>query len=203
MLAIDIKSVEGKFLGNDLEFLHPLGHQFAHFLQDLFLRTTHMLTCNNRNGAIGTMAVAPLTDLQVGIVVRRSEMALVGIISHTLMTEVGYEFPVVELPIELIHFGQFLLQLLGIALRQATHHEQFSELSFLLPLNHLQNGVDTLFFGISDEPTGVHDNDLPTGIPTVVHTMVAVLFEQLHENLAVNKILGTTHCDDINLILNH
>ena len=60
MLAIDIHAVVGKFLSDDLELLHAVGYQFAHLVEDIFLRTGNVLARDERNGAIGAAAVAAL-----------------------------------------------------------------------------------------------------------------------------------------------
>ena len=116
LLTIEVESVEGELLGNYLKLLHTLSYKIAHFLEDLLLGSAHMLTCNNRYRAVRAMTVTTLADLQIGIVTRCGEMTLTGILCHLLMTEVVDQFPIVELPVDLIHFGQFLLQLFGIAL---------------------------------------------------------------------------------------
>ena len=58
LFFIQIHSVIGQFLCNDLKFFHPFGNQQAHFVQNFFHRTRHMFTGNDRNGAIRTLAVA-------------------------------------------------------------------------------------------------------------------------------------------------
>ena len=76
MLAVNIYAVVGEFLSDNLKLLHAFCHQFAHLLQNLFLRTGNMLAGDDRNGAVGTVAVAALSYLDVGIMARSGEMTL-------------------------------------------------------------------------------------------------------------------------------
>ena len=76
MLAVNIYAVVGEFLSDNLKLLHAFCHQFAHLLQNLFLRTGNVLAGDDRNGAVGTVSVAALSYLDVGIMARSGEMTL-------------------------------------------------------------------------------------------------------------------------------
>ena len=75
LFSIDIHTIVGQLLGDHLKLFCSLSHQGAYFLQDLLHGTTLVLTSNNRNGAIGTMAVTALRDFDIGIVARGGQMA--------------------------------------------------------------------------------------------------------------------------------
>ena len=75
LLAVNIDTIVGQFLGNNLELLGALTDQIAHLLQNVFHRTTLVAARNQRNGAIGAMSVATLRNLQIGIMSWRSNVA--------------------------------------------------------------------------------------------------------------------------------
>ena len=76
LLAVDINTVVSQFLSNDLKLARALTHQPAHLIQNLLHGTTLVATRNQWNGTIGTMAVAALTDFEIGIMLRRSDVAV-------------------------------------------------------------------------------------------------------------------------------
>ena len=116
MLTIDIKSIIGKFLGNNLEFLHTIRYHFANFLQDFLLRAAHVLAGNNRNSAIGTMAVASFGNLHVSIVARCGEMATTITSRHLSLSQFTEKKFVVILSVKLINFRNFSFQFFLITL---------------------------------------------------------------------------------------
>ena len=58
--AVNIHTVVGQFLCDDLYLRYSLSHQFPHLLQDFVHRPTLVRTCDDGNSAIGAMAVAAL-----------------------------------------------------------------------------------------------------------------------------------------------
>ena len=70
LLPIQVNTIIGQFLGNDLKLLDALAHQIAHFLQNLIHRTTLMFACDNGYSAVSTVSVTSLTDFQIGIMTR-------------------------------------------------------------------------------------------------------------------------------------
>ena len=55
-----------------------------------------------------------------------------------------------------VHLGQFLDELVAVAAREATRHDQF--LFCLLAFDLRENRVDGFFLGGLDEPAGVYQN---------------------------------------------
>ena len=161
------------------------------------------------------MAVASLRYLDVGVVGRRSQLAkAVGVgasacetlvvgISGVGRSEVVDQLLEVELAVELIHLGQFGLELLLIALREASHDIKLIESAFVLGLHKLENGVDALLACVLDEATRVDNRDLSLRTLGVVHAVVTVVLKQAHELFRVDEVLGAPHRDDIYLIFLH
>ena len=58
LLAVQVDTIVGQLLGYDLKLLGALTDQIAHLVQNVLHRTTLVTTRNQRNGTIGTMAVA-------------------------------------------------------------------------------------------------------------------------------------------------
>ena len=73
LLAVDVHTVIGQFLCNNLEFTCSLTDQPAHLVENLLHGTTLMTARNERNGTIGTMAVAALCNFQISIVTRSGQ----------------------------------------------------------------------------------------------------------------------------------
>ena len=118
LFAVDVDTIIGQFLGNDLKLLCSLADQPAHLVEDFIHRTTLMTTCYNRNGTVGTMAVATFGNLQIGIVARRGDMAmaLFQIFKSLLILKVSQQLLIIELTIPSVNLGNFLLQISQITL---------------------------------------------------------------------------------------
>ena len=76
MFSVNIHAVVGEFLSDNLKLLHAFSNQFAHLLQNFFFWSGNVLAGNDRNGAVGTVAVAAFGYLDVGIMARGGKMAL-------------------------------------------------------------------------------------------------------------------------------
>ena len=202
-LPIEVETIESKFLGDDKQFSHAPIHQLLCLLEDVLHGAAHMFACDDGNSAIGTMAVASLADFQIGI------MPWCGYVASSVarvddgFSKVGNELLVIEFPIVFINCGYFFLQLLTISLREASHDKEFPDSALLFGLRQFEDGIDAFLFGILYKTTCVHDHNLPLGVIAVVNTFISIFLELLHENLAVDKILGATHGDNIYLIFNH
>ena len=68
--AIQIKSVVGQVLCDELKLFHPFGRQLTHLLHDLLHRTRLVGPCNDRDGAIRTGTVTSLANLHKSIMLR-------------------------------------------------------------------------------------------------------------------------------------
>ena len=75
-LSVPIHTIIREFLLDYLKLLNPFCHQVSHLLQNILFRSRHMLSCDDRNGTISTMAVASFRNLDISIMRRRGEMAV-------------------------------------------------------------------------------------------------------------------------------
>ena len=148
-----------------------------------------MLSRNQRDSTIGTMAVTPFGNLHVSIMPGRSQMTPTIAGWHLRFTEISQQLLVVELPIELIHLWDLFLKLVLIALRQAPHHIKTLQTPFILCMNKLKNSIDALFFGRFYKATCIDNSNLPVRSFAVMDTMISVSFELLHQMFAVNEVL--------------
>ena len=204
LTTIDIHTIIGQFLGNDIEFLCALLHQLAYLIKNLLHRTTLVSTCNQRDSTIGTMTVTALTDFYIGIMWRGGNFSkAIPRSSFLIPRQILQQILVVELPIPPIHLRNFLLKVCEITLRETAHHKELLNPALRLGLGKLKNRIDALFLGIGNEATGIHDDNLTLRIVTIVGTMIAVGLHQAHQPFTVHKILGTTQRDDINRLLHY
>ena len=108
LLAVEVDAVVGEFLCNDLKLFHSLSHQVLHFCQNLLHWARMVLARGNRNGTVGTLAVASFRNLQVSIVLGSRDAALVCSTSIVSLSQVIEQLCPVELSIELVNLGNFL-----------------------------------------------------------------------------------------------
>ena len=71
--SVAVQAVIGRVLGHEDQFPHAAGSQPARLFHQILDRYAHMRTADERNGAIGTGAVAPFCNLEISIVGRRGE----------------------------------------------------------------------------------------------------------------------------------
>ena len=116
MLAVQVHAVVGELLSDNLEFLHTIGYQLAHLVEDFIHRTGNVLAGDDRNGAIRTAAVATFRNLDIGIMMRSSEMAGSTASRHISLAQFLEQLLIIKLTIKLIHLGHLSLQFLLVAL---------------------------------------------------------------------------------------
>ena len=126
LLAVDIYTVVSQFLGNHIKLPGTLTHQIAHLIEYLIHRTALMPTRNQRDGTIGTMTVATLADLDIGIMARRGDVAMIFGILRSLrflrglrflgVLQVVQQLPIVKLPLPPVDLRYLSLKVCQIAL---------------------------------------------------------------------------------------
>ena len=116
MLAVQVHAVVGELLGDDLEFLHTIGYQLAHLVEDFIHRTGNVLASDDRYGTIRTAAVATFRNLDIGIMMRSREMAGSTASRHISLAQFLEQLLIIKLTIKLIHLGHLSLQFLLVAL---------------------------------------------------------------------------------------
>ena len=162
-----------------------------------------MFAGDDRDGTIGTMAVAALGYLDISIMAGSGEMAMTITGRNISLAQLAQQLLVVELAVKLIDLRDLFLQLILITLRKTAHHIELLQPSFLLALYKLKDGIDALLLGILNKTTSIDDGYLALRTLRVVHAMIAVGFKLFHQQFAVHQILGTAHGDDIYRILFH
>jgi hypothetical protein len=118
-------------------------------------------------------------------------------------TEIRNQFVPIEFSIKLVHFGNFLFEFFAISLGKTTHHEKFSKLIFLFCFGKRQNSADGLLFGIADETAGVDYGNFATRLLRIVFDGVTISNELSHQSFGIDKIFGTSQCDDVYFVLYH
>ena len=120
---------------------------------------------------------------------RRSDVACTRACRLFGLAEVGKQLLEVELTIVLIHLRNFLFELLLIALRETTHHEEFAYLALLLCLNEFENGVYALLLCVFNEAACIDNNNFALDALRIMGAMITSLLEKCHQFLAVDKVL--------------
>ena len=170
-----------------------------------------VLSGYQRYGTISTMTVAALGNLYVGIMLRsrlqaagtlRGYRAVDGNIA-SYGAKIAQQLVIIELSIELVDFGNLLLQLIAIALRQTAHDVQLLEPAALLALYEFQYSVDALLFRALDESAGIDNRNLALRPFRVMDAVVALIGKLAHQFLGVDEILRASHRNKINTILLH
>ena len=144
------------------------------------------------------MAVAALGNLEIGVVGRRGNTTLAHHIVVHVGAKVANDAVPVELAVEAVHFGELTLQFLKIALREASHHIETTELTLLLALYLLENDIDTLLLGIADKAACIDYGNIAERHLRVVLHLKPLNLELTDKTLGIHKILAASQGDDIN-----
>ena len=149
------------------------------------------------------MAVAALADFEVGIMAWCGEMADAIARRHLGFTQFGEQLLIVEFAIVFVDLRDFGFELVFVSLRETTHDVEFVKFAFGFTLSKLKDGVDALFFSVANESARVDDSDFALWTIRIVDAMIAVGFELLHEQLAVDEILRASKSNKVYLIFLH
>src|SRR5690554_6207066 len=95
----------------------------------------------------------------------------------------------------MVDLGEFLRELLGIALGEAARDDEPLALSLLFILRHLEDRIDRLFFGGPDEAAGVDDDDL--GLLGRGDEAIALIIAHTKHHLGVDAILRAAERDEV------
>ena len=115
-LAVNVQSIKGQLLSYHLKLADSIFHQPSHLSQDIFLRAALVAARDDGNGAVGTIPVAALADLHVGIVAGSSQRAHTGTRRYLLFAQVSQQLHVVELAVVAIHLWNLALQVVHVTL---------------------------------------------------------------------------------------
>ena len=86
-----------------------------------------------------------------------------------------------------IHFRDFLLNLVMIALREATTGDEGLNLTALSPFGEFQKRIDAFLLGVSDEAAGIDDDGLRLFL--VIRKGMSLLFQKTQHHLGIHEIL--------------
>ena len=148
-----------------------------------------------RDGTVGTVTVAALANLDVGIVARGGQYPLPSSLygaSLAVGIQIIQQLSVVELAVPPVNLRNLRFKVCKLTFRQTAHYIKLLNTSFSLGLGKLQNSIDTFLLGIVNETASVDHNNLTLGVIAIMRTVIAVGLHQSHQHLAVNEILGAT-----------
>ena len=183
---IAIEAIKRKILGDHLEFFHALRDQATHLVYDLVHRTGLISPGYDRDRTVRTSTVASLPDLHVSVVPRGGEHTIRSQLLMVRLAQIGDQLLPIEFPVETIYLGKFLLQIFQETLRQAPHHEELPDPSFLLLLAQLEDHIDRFLLGVADETAGIHHHDLAIDLMGIMLYRIAIGNELAHKLLRVH-----------------
>ena len=196
--AVEVEAVVGGVLGDDDQLAHARGGQLARLLLQRLHRHRDVGPADERDGAVAATPVAPLGDLQIGVVAGRGEVAL----GRQSLSAGGAQRAGDALQIAgaevVVDLGNLGPQLVGVALREAADDEQALDLPGRLGRRGAQDHIDRLLLGVADEAAGVDDHHLGVGAVAVERHAVAGRREARHQVLRVDRILRAAERDDVN-----
>ena len=183
---IAIEAIKRKILGDHLEFFHALRHQATNLVYNLVHRTGLISPGYDRDRAVRTSTVASLPNLHVSVVPRGGEHTLGSQLLMVRLAQIGDQLLPIEFPVETIYLGKFLLQIFQETLRQAPHHEELPDPSFLLLLAQLEDHIDRFLLSVADETAGIHHHDLAIDLMGIMLYRIAIGNELAHKLLRVH-----------------
>ena len=128
---IAIEAIKRKILGDHLEFFYALRDQATNLVYDLVHRTGLISPGYDRDRTVRTSTVASLPDLHVSVVPRGGEHTIRSQLLMVRLAQIGDQLLPIKFPVETIYLGKFLLQIFQETFRQAAHHEELPDPSFL------------------------------------------------------------------------
>ena len=114
--TIDVNSIICELLGDDIKLLCALTYKIFHLIEDLIHRPTLMLACYQRNGAVSAMAITAFADLNIGVMLWSSDMALTLAYVEILAIQVLKQLLIVKLTIPAIHLRNLILKFCEVSL---------------------------------------------------------------------------------------
>ena len=100
-------------------------------------------------------------------------------------------------PDDRVDLWNVLLDLIAIALNQASGDDDPARFAACLVLHHLEDGVDRLLFGGIDEAAGVDDDNFR--VFRVGGQLGTVVVQQTHHHFGVDQVLGAAERDEAHL----
>ncbi|MDQ5988631.1 MAG: hypothetical protein CSYNP_04392 [Syntrophus sp. SKADARSKE-3] len=166
-------------------------------------------SADERDGAIGAPVGTPFGDFQIGQVRRCEKQAWKARI-HEKRRRTGNKsrsgragpLQVFNMPDNVrhfgrsekeIHFGDFPLQLLAVALGQTARYDQAGARAMLFPCGQAKDFLDGFLLGRGDKGTGVHNDDI--GIIGPCRQRDPSLGKEPAHNFGVDEIFRTAKAD--------
>ena len=208
-----VAAVAGDVLSNDDKLLHPGIGQRLGLLQQMIHGAAAVAATKFGDDAEGAAVAASLGNLQIGGIGRRGDHPLPVVIGpvnplkvlrplpgHQLLHG-GNHIGVAAGSQHAVHLGQFLTNVIGVALGQASGHQQLLQLAGLLELGQLQDIFNGLALGRLNKPAGIqHRHVSPLRLSG---DRVTCLAAQGHHLLGIHQVLRTAQGDKGNLIRHH
>ena len=190
-------------LRHEVDLLRPLRFELLRFPHQPLERLGAVLAPHEGNGAEGAGVVAALRDLEIADVRRISQeladagMPRDGILDEPAAAQLGHEVVQIREAEEEIDLGNLRLQLLLVALHQASRGYDRFHAALGLELGGAEDRVDRFLLRGVDEAAGVDEDDV--GIREVLGDDRAVAHQLAHQPLRVDRRLVAAERDDAEL----
>ena len=147
--VLPVHAIAGDVLGDDDELLHPGLGQLSGLGQHRVHRPAAIAAPQLGDDAEGAAVAAPLGDLQIGGVARGGDDPLpvliggvdpgevLGLLPGHQLLHGGDHVGIAPRAQHSVHLGQFLADVVGIALGQAAGHQQLFQLALLFQMGQL------------------------------------------------------------------
>ena len=89
-----------------------------------------------------------------------------------------------------IHLRDFLLDLVMVSLSQTARYDQRLQLSAYPALSHLQDGINTLFLGVTDKAAGIDDHCICLFF--IICDLISLLREHTEHHLRIHQVFITS-----------
>ena len=209
--AVQILSVAGGVLSDDVELFHALRGKLTRFLEYILHRAAAEPAADQRNRAVGAAIVAALRDLEISGVggsglhsaAAERKLQFVGEKLHLVACK-RFEHDVGDFIVRAdADGGVDLIELLGdlvlIALGKAARDDNRLDFSLAFEITQLQNLVNALLLGGFDKAAGVHDHRVR--LFGVADKLKAAFLECIEKHFGVNLIFGAAEGNHPDLVI--
>ena len=193
---VKIPAVRGQILSDETQFARPFPDERLRLRDDRRDRNAPGASANRRDGAIRAHVVAPFAHLEIPRPAPRFRQHSPRRGARVAPERAKHRGPVLRFRPD-IDAGDFLFQILAVAVVQAPEDADSPKASLLLELFQIQNRSNTLFHGRLNEAARVHEGDIR--VFGVFDKRMPRGFQHSGEDLAVGRVLGAPEAQEKDL----
>ena len=200
-LTVEVQTVAGGVLRDEVQLFGTVGSQFFCFLDDFLHRTTAEAAANQRNGTEGAAVVAAFCDFQINGIVwcgqhavaAQSKLLFFAVFCHFFAVQRAADsVRDVEVAADAQHnvsFRDLAHQFVAVALCQTAGDNDHFHLTAAFHFAEFQNAFDGFSFGVFNEAAGVDDDHV--ALRRIGADLKAIMDDQRQQTLGIHLVLGT------------